>query len=82
MKVSGQFGKEVEFDFSVEGHRMRSLVQILSTANRRPLERLSRLQIAYLAKRITVRSDVRIAWLAKSTGLRASGRHRGQGLCE
>ena len=41
VKVSGQFGKEVEFDFSVEGHRMRSLVQILSTANRMAAHNLS-----------------------------------------
>ena len=32
--IPGQYGKEVPFDFLVEGHRMRSLVQILSTANR------------------------------------------------
>ncbi len=41
MKVSGQFGKEVEFDFSVEGQRMHSLVQILSTANRMAAHNLS-----------------------------------------
>jgi hypothetical protein len=33
VKIPGQFGKEVEFNFLVEGQRMRSLVQILSTAN-------------------------------------------------
>lgn len=34
VKIAGQYGKEVSFDFLVEGQRMRSLVQILSTANR------------------------------------------------
>jgi len=33
VKIPGQFGTEVEFNFLVEGQRMRSLVQILSTAN-------------------------------------------------
>lgn len=34
VKIPGQFGKEVEFDFLIDGQRTRSLVQILSTANR------------------------------------------------
>jgi hypothetical protein len=34
VKIPGQYGKEVPFDFLIEGQRMRSLVQILSTANR------------------------------------------------
>jgi len=32
--VPGQWGKDVEFNFCVQGQRTRSLVQILSTANR------------------------------------------------
>jgi hypothetical protein len=32
--IPGQYGKGVEFNFCVEGHRTKSLVQILSTANR------------------------------------------------
>lgn len=34
VKIPGQYGKEVPFDFLVEGRRVRSLVQILTTANR------------------------------------------------
>jgi len=41
VKVPGQFGKDVEFDFLIQGHRMRSLVQILSTANRFAAHNLS-----------------------------------------
>jgi hypothetical protein len=39
--IPGQYGKDVEFNFCVEGHRTKSLVQILSTANRFAAHNLS-----------------------------------------
>lgn len=41
VKIPGEFGNEVAFDFLVEGRSMHSLVQILSTANQSAAHTLS-----------------------------------------